>query len=244
MDFLAAIRRDSDRFYELAAGAEADAARAVPPCPDWTIADLVWHLGEVHWFWATDIEIKATDPDAIEATKPARPDTYADLVAWGRAQADRLLHLLETRADDVPVWSWALKEEDHTVGFIRRHQVQEAAVHRWDLEQATRGEAQPIDAETAADSIDELLHITLPWGVRPDKPLSGSVHLHCTDVDGEWIIATDGVVERTHAKGDAAIRGTASDLLLAIYARIPLDEVEVIGDPAVAAELVARINTE
>ena len=242
MDFLAAIRRESDRFAELAEG--ADPTGHVPSCPEWSIADLVWHLGEVHWFWGTDVELRASSPGEIEPRKPARPDGYAELVGWARAQADRMIQLLASTADDVPVWTWALEETDHNVGFVRRHQVQEAAIHRWDLEQAVTGTAAPVDAETAADSIDEILAITLPWGVRKDKPLGGTVHLHCTDVDGEWFVAADGAVERTHAKGDVALRGTASDLLLGLYARIPLDTLDVIGDTALAEELLDRLNTE
>lgn len=241
MDFLAAIRRDSDRFYAAAEG--ADPTRPVPSCPDWTIADLVWHLGEVHWFWGTDVETRASDPAELEEAKPERPADYGELVAWGRAQADRIISLLEATPDDVPVWTWALNESDHTVGFIRRHQVQEAALHRWDMEQAATGEPQPIEADVAADSIDEVFAITLPWGARPDKPLPGTVHVHCTDVEGEWFIDSDGRVERTHAKGDAALRGAASDMLLAIYKRVPMSNVEVIGDASVADEFLARIQT-
>jgi uncharacterized protein (TIGR03083 family) len=242
MDFLAAIRRDSDRFY--AAADNADPAAPVPSCPDWTIADLVWHLGEVHWFWGTDVEMRASSPAQLEEAKPARPEGYAELVAWGRAQADRLIQLLEATPDDVPVWTWALNEADHSVGFIRRHQVQEAALHRWDMELAATGKGQPIEPDVAADSIDEVLAITLPWGARPDKPLPGTVHIHCTDTDGEWFIDRDGRVEATHAKGDAAIRGGASELLLAIYGRTPLDTVEVVGDESVAHEFLARIQTD
>ena len=242
MDFLAAIRRDSDRFYAIAD--DADPTRPVPSCPAWNIGDLVWHLAEVHWFWASDIEVKPASGDDLEAMKPPRPDTYADTIAFGRTQVDRMLSLLEAHADDVPVWTWALQERDHNVGFIRRHQVQEAAVHRWDIEDAATGDGQPIAADAAADSIDETLAITLPWGARPDKPLPGTVHLHCTDTEGEWFVERDGGVERTHAKGDVAIRGTASDLLLALYRRVPLSTVEVIGDAALADDFLARIGTD
>lgn len=51
MAFAEAIRRESERFYAIADG--ADPARHVAGCPAWDIADLVWHLGEVQWFWAT-----------------------------------------------------------------------------------------------------------------------------------------------------------------------------------------------
>ena len=243
MDFLAAIRRESDRFHELASTADPEAR--IRSCPDWSVADLVWHLGEVHWFWASIVERRAADPEAVEADKPARPGDHAALLEFGRAQADRLVAVLEAAPDDtVPVWTWALADADHTVGFVRRHQVQEAAVHRWDLEDAVGGAAAPVDAEPAADAVDEMLAITLPWGVHADKPLPGTVHLHCTDVDGEWFIANDGQVERTHAKGDVAIRGGASDLLLGLYGRIPLERLEVIGDATLARELLDRINTE
>jgi uncharacterized protein (TIGR03083 family) len=242
MDFLDAIRRESDRFY--ATAETADPARRVACCPDWDVADLVWHLGEVHWFWATDVETRASDPDEVEKAKPARPDgDYRNLVAWGRTQVDRLLHALETTPDDVAVWTWALQEADRTVGFVRRHQVQEAAVHRWDIQDAATGAADPIDAEVASDSIDELLAILLPWSVRPDKPFPGTVHLHCTDTDGEWFVHADGRVERIHAKGDVALRGTASDLLLTIYERVPLDRLDVVGDPALAARFVEVLDT-
>lgn len=242
MDFLGAIRRDSDRFYATAEA--ADPARAVPSCPEWTIADLVWHLGEVQWFWGTDVEMRASDPDAVEAGKPERPAGYDELIAWGRAQADRMIGILEATPDDTPVWTWALNESDHNVGFVRRHQVQEAAVHRWDIEDAATGKPQPIEPDVASDSIDEVFAVTLPWGVRPDKTLPGSVHIHCTDTEGEWFIHPDGRVEPIHAKGDVAIRGAASDLLLGLYTRVPLGSLDVIGDTAIAEELLARINTE
>ena len=44
---------------------------------------------------------------------------------------------------------------------------------------------------------------------------------------------------REHAKGDAAIRGSASDLLLALWRRIPSSELEIIGNRDVAEQLLA-----
>ena len=205
----------------------------------------MWHLGEVHWFWATIIELRASEPDEAEKLKPPRPPEYPELVAWGRSQADRMISILEANDDATPVWTWALNESDHSVGFIRRHQVQEAAVHRWDLQNAaTNGAADPIDPEAASDSIDELLGITLPWSVNAEKPMAGTVHLHCTDTVGEWFIHPDGRVERIHAKGDVAIRGAASDLLLALFKRAGIDTLDFIGDTSLGHALIERVNTE
>ena len=240
MDFLAAIRRESDLFY--ATAADADPTLAVPSCPGWTIGDLVWHLGEVQWFWGSDIEMRATDPGTVEAAKPARPLGYDALVDWGRAQAERMVSILGQTDDDTTVWTWSPPHQ--TVGFIRRHQVQEAAVHRWDIQSAAGVSPDPVDAEAAADSIDELLAVTLPWGVDADRPLAGTVHVHCTDTDGEWFVHADGTVEAIHAKGAVALRGTASDLLLTAFGRVGIDTVDVIGDEALARQLLERINTE
>ena len=60
-----------------------------------------------------------------------------------------------------------------------------------------------------------------------------SVHLHCTDTEGEWLIVRDGddlVVTREHAKGDVAARGTASDVLRFLWGRGGADQLEVFGD--------------
>lgn len=242
MDPVAAIRRDSDRFYQTAD--DADPSAAVQSCPGWTIADLVWHLGEVHWFWSTDIELRATGPDEVENAAPERPDAYRDLVAWGRVQADRLIGLLDSTDDDVAVWTWAMLEDGRNVGFVRRHQVQEAAVHRWDIQAASSGSPDPIESDVAVDALDEMLAVTLPWGVRPDQPLPGTVHLHCTDSDGEWFVDAGGRVETIHAKGDVALRGTASDLLLALYSRLSLGDLDIVGDESLAHDFVARISTD
>jgi uncharacterized protein (TIGR03083 family) len=243
MNDLVAIRRESELFH--ATAESADPTLGVPSCPGWTIADLVWHLGEVHWFWATDVELRATEPESVERSKPARPGDYGDLLGWGRAQTARLLQFLDETPGDTRVWTWARDEADHTVAFVRRHQVQEAAVHRWDMQlAATDATSDPISPDVASDAIDEFLSATVPWGVRGDKPLSGSVHIHCTDTEGEWFLHADGRLERIHAKGDVAMRGTASDLILALYERVPLEALDVIGDTALARQLIDRSNTE
>src|SRR4051812_50053783 len=116
LDELAAIRRESDAFY--ATAETADATRAVPSCPDWNVGDLVWHLGEVHWFWATIAERRLDNPDDAEKAKPARPDDYAGLVAFGRAQADRITDVLSATPADTAVWTWGLDGGGHTLALL------------------------------------------------------------------------------------------------------------------------------
>ena len=74
---------------------------------------------------------------------------------------------------------------------------------------------------------------------RPNVWTGQSFHLHRTDGEGEWTVrlGPDGEVstEHAHGKGDVALRGPASSLYLWCLNRVPADELEVFGDPAVAA---------
>ena len=237
MDPLDVINRESTRFYDVAAGADPD--RPVPSCPEWTIADLAWHLHNVQRFWATIVERRLTEPAEAEADRAGRPDELDAVISLGRSELDHLLRVLADTDDATPVWTWSTRQD---VGFVRRHQVQEACVHRWDMETAAGQAPAPIEPEAAVDSIDEFLEVSLPWSVDADRPLAGSVHLHCTDGSGEWIIHRDGRVEPVHAKGDVAIRGSASDLLLALYHRIDADALELFGDAALGSAFFARIE--
>jgi hypothetical protein len=137
------------------------------------------------------------------------------------------------------VWTWS---EQKDVAFIQRRMAQEAAVHRWDAQRAA-GHTEPIDVELAVDGIDEFLeHFVDPPG--EDHP-GGSVHLHAGDAEGEWWIAPGPggwTVERAHRKGDAALRGPASDLLLALWRRVEPSELDVVGDAAVAARFLGHSN--
>ena len=75
---------------------------------------------------------------------------------------------------------------------------------------------------------------------REEDPATATVHLHATDVEGEWLVTLGGstvAVEHGHAKGDAAVRGTAADLHLWLWGRVPLDRLVVFGDPAIAERL-------
>ncbi len=78
-------------------------------------------------------------------------------------------------------------------------------------------------------------------------PLGGSVRLHATDADGQWLVTETGdglQVTRGHAKGDAAARGLAGDLLLLLWRRRGDGDVEVHGDAAVLDRLLARTDLD
>ena len=227
LDYLTAIRDESAAFYAAADSADPDAR--VPSCPEWSVRDLVQHLAEVHYFWALLVEKSVTDLSALDGVEHPTPAAgYRDLVAQGREMTDRLIAALTDADPSTKVWSWA-KQDD--VAFILRHQVQEAAIHRWDIENATRV-ASPIAPEIADDSIDEFLRISLPsrneW-----KPGIDVVHIHATDTGSDWLLEPSGNVEARGGSADVTLSAPASDLLLALYRRVPLEGIDsVLGGVA------------
>lgn len=214
----------------LVAAASAAGGARVPSCPDWTADELVAHLARVHEFWAEVVRRPLRTMDeimaAFEGRDPDDPSWQPDPAA---ARAS-LLDALRSTPDDTACWTWS---SDEHVGFVRRFQVVEATVHRVDAEQAA-GRTFTLDPATCVHGIE----VTLETLRIPDGGLPGSVHLHCTDVDGEWIVYANGSRETGHHKGDAAMRGRAQDLLLALWRRLPLDAIDIPGDRSVAEALI------
>jgi uncharacterized protein (TIGR03083 family) len=232
---LAAIERDGTAF--LASCSRIPGGERILSCPEWDADDLLWHLAEVHHFWRRIVELEAQTYDAVAGlVRPAA----AELPELYHRNLEALLSVLRTADPEAAVWTWASQMD---VRFIVRRLAQETAMHRWDAD-ATAGAAgskPALDASLASDGIDEFLEhfIDRPAG---GARLVGSVHIHCTDVAGEWLtVSTEAGLRTTreHAKGDAAIRGTASDLLLALWRRIPSSELEIIGNRDVAEQLLA-----
>ena len=69
-------------------------------------------------------------------------------------------------------------------------------------------------------------------------PPASSLHVHCTDVDGEWLVWGDKGEYRmlpVHDKGDAAIRGPAANIWLLLMGRLDRSKLDVVGDASAAA---------
>jgi uncharacterized protein (TIGR03083 family) len=230
--WLDALDRDLDALVHVARSEALGAP--VPSCPGWTLADLVHHVGDVLAFWGAIVGDELDGPEDLERPPRAADDELVPrLVAKGR-EASKLLRNSDPSA---PCWTWSHQRD---IAFVMRRLAQEIAVHRWDAE-SVAGAPQPIDAELASDGVDEFLEHFASWPAPEKGALSGTVHLHCTDVAGEWLVVQEGdhlTFTREHATGSCAIRGSASDLLLVVWGRVPLEAVEVIGDADVARRFV------
>ncbi len=180
--YLAHLERQSARFREVLA--ECDPAARVPACPDWDAADLLWHLGEVQWFWSRIVAGRPSGPDDLAF--PERPGDHAGLLAFFDAASADLLRALREASPTEPAWSWS---RDQTVGFSYRRQAHEAMVHRLDAEQ-TAGCATPLDAALAADGVHEALDVMLGGdpGFGRFTPGEGEVSIRCTDTGDRFAV--------------------------------------------------------
>jgi uncharacterized protein (TIGR03083 family) len=226
LDHLAVIAADSERIADLAS--RADLTRPVPSCPGWSMRDLVDHIGEVQRFWAENV--RAADPGSPwQGDRLGYDET--DPAGWMRGSTTSLLDALGDAGDEAPSWTWW--GDPLTAGAVKRHQVQEAAVHRWDAE-AALGTPNPLDADAAHDGVGEFLEVMLGDDAGS---LPGTVALVSSDTSGRWLVGNG-----EHA--DAEITGAASDLVLLLYRRVDSHELGVTGDRDVVASFLAAASTE
>src|SRR3954452_14924942 len=181
--YLQHIRDESQKFRDVLADCDPDAA--VPSCPDWRAADLLWHLGEVQHWWTWMVEHRPKGPE--EYVEPERPADYDALLAFYDEQYTALVDALGQA--DPAAEAWTLPSEHKDIAFIYRRQAHEALIHRRDAELAAHT-ISPFPAELAADGVDEVLDIMYSacpsWGEF--SPLPHYVRLDLTDTDDHiWV---------------------------------------------------------
>ena len=70
-DVLGLIETESAAAAATIASASLDAK--VPSCPDWTFAELLWHLGRVQRFWAEVMRAGDVEPEfPADASGPSQ----------------------------------------------------------------------------------------------------------------------------------------------------------------------------
>ncbi len=242
LDYLGHLDAESQRFIDAIKNADPEAP--VPSCPDWTVADLLWHLGEVQHFWAAIVGGPLVEPDTYE--EPARPDSVDGLHEFFQRSHTDLHEALARTADDVVAWSWF--DANQTVGFTRRRQAHEALVHRYDAELAS-GPITSTDRDLATDGILEALEWMFGgapgWAdVTPTGPIG---RVATTDTDASWLVQvqrwsgispntgttyTDEPVLAVVDDGDATfdVSGDAISMHRWIWNRGPADDLAVAGD--------------
>jgi uncharacterized protein (TIGR03083 family) len=229
-ELVATIRREGEGI--VSAGA-IDLDVTVPTCGDWTMRDLLAHVGSVYRRATTAVTERATTQ--VDWVSP--PDDLPDVSAYLAEALDDLVHALSDSDAQAPVWNWS--GDNQTAQFWARRMAHESAVHRYDAQRA-HGLAQPIDADLACDGMDELVDLVLPRIVGRDQPELPTGTYHFVSTDGsEWVLKSgeDGLERLSAPRNvDVTITGPASAVLLAAYGRVKWASLETAGDEKLLTE--------
>ncbi|HUQ60098.1 maleylpyruvate isomerase family mycothiol-dependent enzyme [Lentzea sp.] len=230
---------------------DADLGIQVPSIPDWTLNQLLRHLGHAHRWADTMLRERLPEID-FSRNEAQRVSSYVGetpsvLVPWLREGAASLAEVLGevdpeemiAPVDGFPgprVWS--------------RRMTHETVIHRWDALNAL-GLPFTLDPEIAQDTLREWTGLALPYAFQrwpaETAPLAGTgtVHLHATDVEAEFVIDFSGqapVVREGHEKASVAVRGPVVDVLLTVYRRRPVEGLEVFGDRELLDLVLDRVR--
>ncbi|MGW2087673.1 maleylpyruvate isomerase family mycothiol-dependent enzyme [Streptomyces sp. NPDC001880] len=218
-----------------AAAQEAGTGARVPTCPEWYVRDLLRHTGMVHRWAAAFVTEGHTSyqPDGGEPELDG-----PELLDWFREGHGLLVDALDTAPSGLECWTFL--PAPSPLAFWARRQAHETTIHRVDAETARGGRPSPVPAAHAVDGIDELLlgmHTRPKSRVRSPEPRS--LRVRATDADAVWTVRLSPEPPHTvRAVGaseersvDCELSGSAEDLYLTLWNRLPLTAVTVTGDP-------------
>jgi uncharacterized protein (TIGR03083 family) len=151
--FLECLDADFRRMREVVAG---HLEGRVPSCPEWDVADLVRHVGEVYLHKVEMMRHGAHPegwpPEVFKQEEPVGLLTrgYGELRAEFAARKP---------TDASTTWY----DPDQTVGFWIRRMAQETVIHRIDAELGAGASITPVPGDLAVDGIDELLKVFVAY---------------------------------------------------------------------------------
>lgn len=219
----------------------------MPTTPEWTVAELVAHLGQTQHWVAEIIERRITDPTQLPTEYAVFPTDPGEWPAWLAASAQRITSACSDDALDAPVFNAAGDERSGT-RFWLASVLNETVLHGCDAANAA-GRPTEVDADIAAALIDNhLAMLTSPtWEMqRPEsahaiRGTGQTLQWLATDVagdEGAWFVERrpDGATWRRGTEpADVTVSGPAGSLLLTLTRRRALTDraatdIDVDGD--------------
>ncbi|MFE0024028.1 maleylpyruvate isomerase family mycothiol-dependent enzyme [Amycolatopsis sp. NPDC059021] len=244
-----AIVEHTRRLAESAAAAGPGAA--VPTAPEWTVTDLVRHVGQTQHWVAEVIERRVTDPTQLPTEMAVLPADPREWQAWLSESAQRVASACSDDALDAPVFNAAGDERSGT-RFWMAAMLNEAVVHGVDAANAADRPAG-IDTDIAAALVtNHFAMLTSPtWEMqRPEsaRALRGTgqtLQWLATDIAdgaGAWFVERrpEGATWQPGTRqADVMVAGPARSLLLVLTRRLPLTgreitDISVEGDAGLA----------
>ncbi|WP_433712368.1 maleylpyruvate isomerase family mycothiol-dependent enzyme [Nocardia sp. CA-084685] len=224
----------------------ADPKTPIPTCPDWTLSNLIAHVGGGNRWAAAMIANRATEfLEFQQVPDYRRPRDLDEVDGWLRAGARAVIDNIDTVGSDVLVWT-PFGSPRPAEWWVRRR-LHEATAHRADALLALNHEVA-IASELGADGLSEFLEI-VELGPRFETPLDegASLRLHATDTDDTWTVLRSGDTITTtdnQTPASLTVHGTAVDLYLLLLRRLPADSptLATSGDLEVLATWLERIR--
>lgn len=256
-DTLITSVREQTRLLASWAGG-ADPALPVPSCPDWTLADLVEHVGSTQQWVAALTEERIVDPQAAFAVTwekaPVQPAAWSD---WLHRSADRAAAAFAGASTGAQIFDPSGGNDGLT--FWQRRLFGEVSVHRIDAA-LTVGEPYELSARLAGVAVDDWLDTISSPGWAANVPgfadaMRGdgqTIAWVADDIDRTWILRRGEApltLTREGAHGvttaGVTVRGPAVDLLHVVSRRRPLDAdtaCVVTGDRAELVHLIDNMR--
>ncbi|MFC0532392.1 maleylpyruvate isomerase family mycothiol-dependent enzyme [Phytohabitans kaempferiae] len=220
----------------------------VPTAPEWTITDLVEHVGQTQHWVAEIIERRITDPTQLPTEMAVLPTDPREWRAWLSQSAQRVANACSDDALDAPVFNAAGDERSGT-RFWMSTVLNETVVHGFDAANAAHRPAD-IDADIAAALIsNHLAMLTSPtWETRRSESARAirgtgqTLQWLATDTAGAWFVERrpDGARWQPGTQqADVTVTGPAGSLLMILTRRLPLTgrettDISVDGDTDLA----------
>jgi uncharacterized protein (TIGR03083 family) len=228
-EHIAALRREGDLLAYAAQRTSLDAA--VPTCPDWSLRDLVRHVGGIHRWAAAHVTRARSGRFDIFAELEGHWPSDSALVEWFREGHAALVSALESAPPDLECFYFL--PSPSPLAFWARRQTHETGIHRADAEGAD-GPVTAYDRAVAVDGIDELLFgFVSRKGSRLVSDVPRIVHFHADDAATDWLVRIgDGTPQVSHEDGqsDLSVSGDASDLFLLLWNRRTANGLGLEGD--------------
>jgi len=239
----------SDEAARILANYECDRAARVPWSDRWTVGTVARHVAGTHHVVAGVIRDRPDADFGLFNDLVTPPKDSPEFAPWFQAGTASLLGQLSTVPPQEECWTWYA--DGGRVGWWARRLAHEAVVHRADTDLA-RGQEFSVAPEIAADGIDEYLDVFVTASrTGHDAPAGPTIGFECSDTGDQWWLDLSvrgaRTVTREPLVASTRISGTASDLLLAVWGRVPIDDagrVETSGDLTVLgrwAELVPPV---
>jgi len=239
-DYLAELKYEARGLRETAEGA---LGRVVPSRPDTTVAGLLAELVRLYRWTAAAVAAGAREEDVPEPP----PVRLGEAEAFGAfdESLSRVLDALASRPSDAPAWTWAPVERQ--ARFWRRRTAVATALARWDAQMAV-GATVPVPTALAAEAIGEVFEAFIPVGIRRGSHprATGLAQLFAQDADATWFVrlreGRAALLDRPDARSGLQARaaGSASDVALALWGRLPFGICDVAGDEELLQALRVR----